>query len=110
MSAEPAATPVTRPAATVATDGLDDCQVASFVTFWAVPSAIVAVAVNDDVAPMIGAAPLTARLVTLGDVEDDGCVGDAVELVQAADSAARPTRMPRDLCKVMMKRVSEWSH
>jgi hypothetical protein len=105
MSTAPLATPVTRPAATVATDGLDDCQVASFVTFWAVPSAIVAVAVNDDVAPMIGAAPLTARPVTLGDDADDGCVGDD-ELVQAADSAARPTRTPRDFGSVMMKKVS----
>ena len=49
---------------------------------------------NENVQPEVG---------TEGDVV--GCVGDAVELVQAADSAARPTRMPRDLCKVVMKEV-----
>jgi hypothetical protein len=71
MSAAPAATPVTAPGTTVATDVLDDCQVAVCVTFWTVPSAIVAVAVNGDVIPTMGAVPLTARARTFEDDVDD---------------------------------------
>jgi hypothetical protein len=94
MSTEPAATPVTVPLVTVATDTSDDRQVAAVVTFWVVLLARVAVAVNGELAPTTGAVPLTVRPLTLGDVG---------ELLQAADSAARPTSMPRGFSKVIGK-------
>src|SRR5438445_4890110 len=58
MSASPVSTPVTTPdEETVATAGLDDCQVAWLVTFWVVPFERFAVAVKGDEAPTAGVVP-----------------------------------------------------
>jgi hypothetical protein len=51
---------------TVTTDVLDDCHVACAVTFCVVLFESVAVAVNDELAPIAGAIPVTDRLVTVG--------------------------------------------
>src|SRR5438128_4875337 len=65
MSASPASTPVTTPdEETVATAGLDDCQVAWLVTFWVVPFEKFAVAVKGDEAPTAGVVPLIDRKST----------------------------------------------
>ena len=62
MVVEPAATPVARPPATVATDVLPTVQAAVAVTSVGEPPGVVAVAVNCCVAP-------TAKLAGLGEIE-----------------------------------------
>jgi hypothetical protein len=94
MSTAPAATPVTVPLATVATDVSEDRQFAAVVTFCEVLLASVAVAVNCEVFPTTGAVPLTVRPLTLGDVG---------ELLQAANGTTRPTRMPKDFSKGIVR-------
>jgi len=60
MSTSPAPTPVTKPELlTLATDGLDEVQVAWEPTERVVPSENTAIAVNCDVKPTVGAAPAT---------------------------------------------------
>lgn len=62
----PLPTAVTRPDdETVASEVLDDDHVAALVTSWVVPLVIVAVAVNCEVAPTTGAAPVTATAETV---------------------------------------------
>ena len=65
MTALPLATAVTTPLPdTVAADVFDDDQLAWLVTSCVVPLESVAVAVNCDVAPTVGVAPLTLTDVT----------------------------------------------
>ena len=72
MTALPGATPVTRPAVTVATDGADEDQRASAVTTRVASSENVAVAVNDAELPTRGATPVTEIRTVVG----FGRVGD----------------------------------
>jgi hypothetical protein len=53
---------------------LDDCHVACAVTFCVVLFDSVAIAVNDEVAPIAGAVPLTDTLVTVGVAAAGGVV------------------------------------
>lgn len=79
MSASPGATPVATPALDIVTAALfDDSHAASPVTECDVPSDIEAVAVNWDVAPTGGVAPVTATetTVTFGTCGVVGAVGE----------------------------------
>jgi hypothetical protein len=68
-------------AETLATAGVDDCQVAALVTSWFVPLDDFAVAVNCDEAPTAGMVPLT-----LSDAicDEDGAGGDCEPLLPHA--------------------------
>lgn len=93
----PAATAVTTPAEdTVASALLDVAQVADAVTSCVDPSAIVAIALNWEVLPTAGAAPVTASDDTVDtvDVVVDGVEG---ELLHAASDTASPTARAKTL-------------
>jgi hypothetical protein len=90
MVALPTPTAVTRPAVTVATDGADELQVASVVTFLVCPLESDAVAVNCERPPSVGAAPVTETPVT------DGIDGpDGFESPHALGMSTMPARAAR---------------
>jgi hypothetical protein len=75
MSAVPALTPVTTPVGrTLATLGLEDCQLACEVTTCVVPFESAAVTVNGALEPIAGGVPLTFIAFTVGCVSV-GAVG-----------------------------------
>src|SRR5262245_22756075 len=92
METVPGATPVTTPVAvTVASAVLDDVHVDVAVTSCAVPSDMVAIALNCDDPPMAGVAPVTATELTV-----DGFVVEfphaRVNTTSGADRAIDITR------------------
>jgi hypothetical protein len=94
---EPSATPVTIPVPldTVAFAVLDDDHVANVVTFCVLPSDIVAVAVNCDVPPFVGADPVTLIDETLAE--------GAVEELHPTTNAASPATITTEVNHRAMK-------
>jgi hypothetical protein len=102
MSASPAATPVTIPALdTVAIAVFDEAHAACDVTVCVVPSDIVAVAVNCAVAPVAGAVPVTAMLLTVGEGADEL---DSREHTAAAALSATIVPSHRHRCRMVFLR------